>query len=166
MSHRDLDRAEQLTSLLNNPKKGVEFGTRRALTSNILLTTFQDLDLITIDNYVAMPWITPKESQSDKHNHFKEAVAVLNNFSTRCTLWTFEARAASMILRGYKADFVYTDISYGTQWSYKHLPMLLEILKKGGVLCGGGWHRYKFKRCVSDIFTDVQGSRTLWWKIA
>ena len=168
---KEKSRARRLAEVLDHyfgkagPRTGVEFGTRGGITGSILLTKFRKLDLITVDNYLAMPWLTGSSTQREKQDHRGMAVQRLNPFGSRCTLWEMEARAAAMILRGYRADFVYTDLIYHVGWSRHHLPMFAEIVRSGGFLAGGGWHQDRYKNFLQGQYPDVQGAGTLWWKI-
>ena len=141
-----------LVELLRNqpPKRGVEFGTREGETTATLLKSFKSLHLISVDTYLAVPWITKGHTQQDKNEQKATAIAAVNRFASRCTLWHIEALAAARTLEGLGADFVYVDLKY-SHWPM-HFEAFPKILRSGGLLCGGGCQQRRFRKYLQNLF--------------
>lgn len=153
---------------IGHPKTGCEVGVFRGTTSSILLSEFNELNLLMVDKYE----VYKKMRCSSIYEIVEEAVERTLFAKDRRTILIADSVRAACLIADRSLDFVFIDAGHGHQSVKRDLQAWYDKVKSGGLFCGHDYyeHRFGVKRAVDQFAKNhryqvniANKHHGLWW---
>lgn len=135
---------DDFPTLINarNYTTAVEIGVKRGQFSAYLLQRCPQLQLHSVD-----PWETLGPGESERRQHWKDAVALLSRYKGRSTILKMKSTEAASLLGDKRFDFVFIDGNHSRAGVERDIECWWPLVRSGGVLAGHDYvnhPRYKY----------------------